>query len=133
MPRSVSMRRVFSSMAWKFSLNVVVLDRGAGEVQGFGHAEHALFEDVVEPGGRVGGLDLVQESTGGLAQAHCAPDVCVERYGAGECEAVGVGGFELAWRERGVTVLVHAPRVEGLDPGDVPWRRTSPRPSPGVR
>lgn len=73
----------------------VVLDRGAGQVQGFGHAEHALFEDVVEPGGRVGGLDLVQQSAGGLAQAHCAPDVCVERFGAGECEAVGVGGFEL--------------------------------------
>ena len=97
----------------------VVLDRGAGQAQGFGHAEHALFEDVVEPGGRVGGLDLVQQSAGGLAQAHCAPDVCVERFGAGECEAVGVGGFELGRRERGVTVLVHAPGVHGLAPDHV--------------
>ena len=40
---------------------VVVVDGFAGEPDGFGHVEHALFEDVVEFGGRVGGLDLVQE------------------------------------------------------------------------
>ena len=40
---------------------VVVVDGFEGEPDGFGHVEHALFEDVVEFGGRVGGLDLVQE------------------------------------------------------------------------
>ena len=40
---------------------IVVVDGVLCESERLGHVEHALFEDVVEFGGRVGGLDLVQE------------------------------------------------------------------------
>ena len=59
-------------------VTLVILHGRTGQVQRLGHAQHALFEDVIKAGGGVGRLDAGQQTASLRAQAHDIP-----KYGCG--------------------------------------------------
>jgi len=100
-------------------VTLVILHGRTGQVQRLGHAQHALFEDVVKAGGGVGRLDAGQQTACLRAQAHDIPNVGVERLGVREGDAPRIRGLQLRGRERRLAEHVHAARVDRLVPCQV--------------
>ena len=100
-------------------VTLVILHGRTGQVQRLGHAQHALFEDVVKAGGGVGRLDAGQQTACLRAQAHDIPNVGVEHLGVREGDAPRIRGFQLRGRERRLAEHVHAARVDRLVPCQV--------------
>lgn len=56
----------------------VIVDGELAELNGARLIEHTFAEDVIELGGRIGGLHAVEQTARGLSEAESFPDVFVE-------------------------------------------------------
>ena len=90
----------------------VIIDGELAELNGARLIEHTFAEDVIELGGRVGGLHAVKQTARGLSEAESFPDVFVELLRVVIHGDTWVHLLDKRYREALLAMCIHEPRVD---------------------